>query len=186
LARRKEEGDQGALRKLIESQIHIIYPIACELCLKYGEPDWKADLVSIGHKALCEAADSFDYRRATFSTFAKMVVRRGMERWIRGEISHKRRFLRATYAEEGEDKIGDLLENLFPDYSSLKVSLCRLITIELDEEESTVIEGKALGKTYKELGQETGLSERTLRRRFCSARRKMRRMLKFLIDNNLL
>jgi RNA polymerase primary sigma factor len=76
LAKRVEEGDVAARRRLIESNLRLVVTIAKDF--RGGEVDL-LDLIQEGTISLMRAVDKYDWRRGTkFSTYAAWWIRNGI------------------------------------------------------------------------------------------------------------
>jgi len=88
LARRVDEGDEDARRRLTESNLRLVVSIARRYA-NYGVP--LADLVQEGTVGLLRAIEKFDYRRGyRFSTYATWWIRQAVSR----AVMEQRRLLR--------------------------------------------------------------------------------------------
>ena len=82
LGRAIEVGDEDARRKLIESNLRLVVPIA----KKYeGSGLRLLDLIQEGNLGLSRAADRYDWRKGfKFSTYATWWIRQAITRAIEG------------------------------------------------------------------------------------------------------
>jgi len=97
LARRKEEGDEEATRRLIESNLRLVMWIVRGYA-SAGVP--LLDLIQEGNLALMHAVDKFDYRQGCrFSTYATWWIRQAVAK----AILYQRRTIRLPHwvAEQG-------------------------------------------------------------------------------------
>ncbi len=80
LARRKDEGDEAAKRRLIESNLRLVMSIARPY-MNSGVP--LLDLIQEGNLGLIRAVEKFDYRRGfKLSTYATWWIRQAVARAI--------------------------------------------------------------------------------------------------------
>ncbi|MDI3299312.1 MAG: sigma-70 family RNA polymerase sigma factor [Bacillota bacterium] len=111
LARRSEQGDREARRRLIESNLRLVVSLARHYVGR-GLP--LGDLIQEGNMGLMHAAEKFDWRRGyRFSTYATWWIREAMVRAIEnqarairipaGEASRLRKAERAFAGREGRD-----------------------------------------------------------------------------------
>lgn len=80
LARKIQQGDQGARRKLIESNVRLVVHLAKRYA-RQGDPETLLDLIQEGNLGLFRAVDRFDPERGTrFSTYAAYWIRQAIQR----------------------------------------------------------------------------------------------------------
>jgi len=80
LAKRMEEGDQEARKKLIIANLRLVVSVANKY-LHYGLP--LLDLVEEGNLGLIKAVDRFDYKKGyKFSTYATWWIRQSVSRFL--------------------------------------------------------------------------------------------------------
>lgn len=132
------------------------------------------DRLSIGYLALVEAAESYDPSRSQFSTYAITKIRHALleanRTWRPGKRNHSHRvFLTSLHAPllsaEGESR---LLEEMLPDDDDVFATVAEGLAQEhlqraierLPDRERTVIVRHFLeGITFRQIGEEIGISE---------------------------
>lgn len=100
LAKRCAQGDQEAIRTMVNSNLRLVVSVAKE----YGEKGVPLlDLIQDGSIGLIEAAKRFDYKRNTrFSTYAMPWIRQGVVDCL---INHKNMVTVSKYAAERIKKV---------------------------------------------------------------------------------
>ena len=118
LSRRIQDGDSGAQKTLIESNLRLVVKIA----KAYVSPDVSLlDLIQDGNLGLLKAASRFDYRKGVrFSTYAAWWIKQAITR----SLANRRRAIRLPHRKE------DALKRIQRAYNYLSQHLMRTPTVD--------------------------------------------------------
>ena len=118
LSRRIQDGDSGAQKTLIESNLRLVVKIA----KAYVSPDVSLlDLIQDGNLGLLKAASRFDYRKGVrFSTYAAWGIKQAITR----SLANRRRAIRLPHRKE------DALKRIQRAYNYLSQHLMRTPTVD--------------------------------------------------------
>jgi RNA polymerase primary sigma factor len=153
LSRRIQAGDEGARKRLIESNLRLVVRIA----KNYLTPEVSIlDLIQEGNLGLMKAASKYDFRKQVrFSTYASWWIKQAIVR----SLSNKKRVIRLPHRQE------EKLRRISRTYNTLSQVLMREPTLQeiaqeigLNEEEvaSIVNSGTAVVSLDTTLSTESG------------------------------
>jgi RNA polymerase sigma factor (sigma-70 family) len=181
LVQQLHEGDGTARDQLLGSQYRLIFKVAQKFAGKVQRPDLVEDFFQDGVAALTQALDRFDPSKGALSTFTVTVSQRAMWRFFREDsfepaedaLDGRMRGHSPGSGVENAELESDAISYLAPAPDPRVELLTKLIVL-LPDDEAMILEGFLNRMTQKEMAASFGMSEKSVQRKFASAKGRLR------------
>ncbi len=168
---------------IIEANLRLVVSVASR---HLGTGAGMVDLVSEGNMSLMRAVENFDYARGyRFSTYATWAIAKAFARKIPAETARLDKPTTADFSQIPQDmRIGEMVD--FEAVERARHSLEAVIENNLNEREQYIVRNhfaldggpvKRKKKTFKQIGQDLGLSKERVRQLELIALQKLRQNL---------